>query len=248
MQPSEPSYVARIRRKYNEIAEIWDRSDLWHDWSKRQIESEMLTVAAEFRRIQTDASVILDVGSAGRSYFPTECVRIDIDIAERTLANCAYPVCANAEALPFGPAISDLTVCVGPVINYCSLEEVVNELRRSTKKGGRLVLHVELSNSWEFSGSEAHRADAAFVTSFYKGPEQYWVYSDGYVRRTLASNGFLIERTRYFHILSSLAYRVTGRANLSSYLGIADRLLGRISLCGLMADSAIYVARRTSRS
>jgi hypothetical protein len=100
------------------------------------------------------------------------------------------------ETLPFASAIADLAVCVGPVVNYCSLEEVVSELADSTKSNGSLILHVELSNSWEHFGSKAYRADAAFVTSFYRGSENYWVYSDSYVRRVLASYDFLLTDTR----------------------------------------------------
>jgi hypothetical protein len=51
----------------------------------------------------------------------------------------------------------------------------LNEFAAITKDQGLLVLRVELSNSSEFLGSKAYRADAAFVTTFYKGAEQYWV-------------------------------------------------------------------------
>jgi SAM-dependent methyltransferase len=248
MVRTNSSYVNRIRNKYNSITKIWDDSDRWHLWTRRQIEESILAVTGTFRRVENSDSVILDIGSAGLSYFSSDSFRIDVDIAEKSLTRCRYPVCANAEALPFAPAVADLTICVGPVINYCSLEEVINELARTTKPYGHLVLHVELSNSSEFLWSDAYCADAAFVTSFYKGPEHYWVYSDDYVRRILSIHGFVIEKTRYFHILSSLAYRLTGRANLSSYLAIADRVLGRISLCGLIADSAIYFAYREVQS
>jgi hypothetical protein len=244
MQRSEPTYVDRVRKKYNGIDEIWDTSDRWHFWTKRQIEQVLAAAGREFLKKTSGNGVILDVGSAGHAYFPSSCFRIDVDIAENSLSSCTHPVCANAEALPFASAISDLTVCVGPVVNYCSLEEVISELARSTKVDGSLILHVELSNSWEHFGSKAYCADAAFVTSFYRGAESYWVYSDSYVRRVLANYGFRITGTRYFHILSSLAYRLIGRPNLSSYFGIADQVLGVLSVFGSIADSAIYLGRR----
>lgn len=244
MQRSEPAYVDRVRKKYNSIDEIWEASDRWHSWTKRQIEQVLVAAGRAFLKEPSGDRVILDVGSAGHAYFPSSCFRIDIDIAENSLRSCKHPVCANAEALPFASVIADLTVCVGPVINYCSLEEVVSELARSTKSNGSLILHVELSNSWEYFGSKAYCADAAFVTSFYRGSESYWVYSDSYVRRVLASYGFFLTDARYFHILSSLAYRLIGRPNVSSYFGIADRVLGGLSIFGSIADSAIYLARR----
>jgi SAM-dependent methyltransferase len=242
------SYVARIRQKYNEIKQIWDRTDLWHLRSRHQIEDELLSVAAEFNRQQSANSPILDVGSGGYAYFQTTGRRVDVDIAEARLARCRWGVCANAEALPLAPKISDVTICVGPVVNYCSLEEVLQELARATKPNGRLVLHVELSNSWEFLGSKAFRADAAFVTTFYKGAEQYWVYSDDYVRRSLAIAGFQIERVRYFHVVSSLVYRVTSWPNFSSYFGSLDWLFQRSSRIRSTADSAIFVCRRARQT
>jgi SAM-dependent methyltransferase len=247
MQRTESSYVSRIRQKYNGIEEIWDGSDRWHFWIKRQIEGALLDKSKEFSPAESGDCVVLDVGSAGRNYFPSNCFRIDVDIAEKSLRSSKHPVCANAEILPFAAALADLTICVGPVVNYCSLEEVVSELARLTKPNGSLVLHVELSNSWEYFATNAYRADVAFVTSFYKGPERYWVYSNNYVRRVLGSHRFRITKVRYFHILSSFAYRLTGCPNLSSRLAIADRIVGGFSLCGSIADSAIYFAHREAR-
>ena len=154
MQRSEPAYVDRIRKKYNNIDEIWEASDRWHSWTRRQIEQVLVEAGNEFLKQTSSEGVILDVGSAGHAYFPSSCFRIDIDIAENSLRSCKHPVCANAEALPFASAIADLAVCVGPVVNYCSLEEVVSELADLTKSNGSLILHVELSNSWEHFGSK----------------------------------------------------------------------------------------------
>jgi SAM-dependent methyltransferase len=244
MLRTEKTYVSRIRQKYNAIDEIWEASDRWHLWTKAQIERALTFVRRTIDECDLSPYIILDVGSAGHSYFPSTCFRVDVDIAENSLRSCEHPVCANAEALPLCSAVADLAICVGPVINYCSLEEVVSELARTTKENGTLVLHVELSNSWEHFGTKAYRADVAFVTSFYRGDESYWVYSDDYVRRILRSYGFRVTRTRYFHILSSLAYRLIGRPNLCSYLAISDRILGGVSFFGSIGDSAIYFACR----
>jgi SAM-dependent methyltransferase len=244
MGRTDHSYVARIRRKYNEIREIWDRTDRWHVRVRQEIENEVRNVAKEFALVRTSESVVLDVGSAGYSYFETKCLRIDLDIAERSLSAVARGVCANAEMLPFRPRTMDLVLCVGPVVNYCSLEEVVAELASVTRPCGTLVLHVELSNSLEYWGTRAFGADVSFVRSFYKGAEDYWVYSDGYVRRVLSTYGFSIARVRYFHFLSSLAYRLTGQANLCAPLAGADVFLRWVPFCRSVADSAIYVGRR----
>lgn len=243
---TQPAYLERIRKKYNEIEEVWDRTDRWHAWSRRQIEQEMLAVSRQFITQSDDSSLIVDVGSGGYSYFDHKCSRVEVDIAETRLRRSKWPVCASAENLPLLPGISDLTICVGPVVNYCSLEESLSEFAAVTKDRGLLVLHVELSNSWEFFGSKAYRADAAFVTTFYKGAEQYWVYSNDFVQRMLAAYGFKIERTRYFHLLSSLVYRLSRSPNLSSYFAIVDAFARRLWMAPEIADSAIFVCRRVT--
>ncbi len=241
---TQPTYLARIRKKYNEIGEVWDKTDRWHAWSKRQIELELRTVADQFFSASDNRRLILDVGSGGYSYFDTASDRIEVDIAEARLRQSKWPICASAECLPLLPNIADLTICVGPVVNYCSLEECINEFATVTKESGLLILHVELSNSFEFIGSKAYQADAAFVTTFYKGEEQYWVYSNSFVKRTLARYGFEIERVRYFHILSSLVYRLSRLPNLSSYFSFVDAAFRRVSVAADYSDSAIFVCRR----
>lgn len=246
--PIESSYLARIRKKYNDIGEIWDQADRWHDWSKRQIDQAMTAVLAEFQETATSSDLIVDVGSGGNAYRSSACRCVDVDIAEARLKDCELGVCASAELLPLAANISNLTICVGPVVNYCSLEEALQEFGRIAKPDSWLVLHVELSNSWEFFGKRSYRADAAFVSTFYKGVEQYWVYSDNFVRRSLRSFGFEIVRVHYFHILSSLLFRLTNSANFSARLARADAAFRGLSKIGAIADSAIYVCRRTEHS
>lgn len=243
---TQQSYLERIRSKYNKIGEIWEQADRWHMWSKLQIEHEMQFVASQIVHLDQDRDLILDVGSGGYSYFNSETPVVEIDIAEQRLRGSQLAVCASAESLPLSPSIASLTICVGPVVNYCSLEEVISELSSVTKEGGLLVLHVELSNSFEFFGSSSYRADVAFVTTFYRGEEQYWVYSNKFVRRMLSAYGFEIERVRYFHIISSLIYRLSRRPNFSCFFSTADSLFQRLNLGAEIADSAIFVCRRAT--
>ena len=80
----QPSYLDRIRRKYNEIGDVWDKTDRWHAWSKRQIEDEMFAVAQQFK-MGGENRLIVDVGSGGHSYFDSNSTRIEVDIAEARL-------------------------------------------------------------------------------------------------------------------------------------------------------------------
>ncbi len=243
MARDDAVYRDQVRAKYNGIASIWGAADPWHAWSHRQISAIMASVRASFAKAGSDALVV-DVGSAGETYGLAPGRRIDIDIAERHLAGAGWRLCANAEALPLRDQISDLTICVGPVINYCSLDEALSELARITKPGGRLVLHVELSNSWEFVGREGYRADAAFIETFYKGTEAMWVYSDAFVRRLACTNGLRLRSVRYFHLMSSLIYRLSGRPEAGARVAWTDALLRWAPGIGQVADSAIYVFRR----
>ena len=243
---TDPSYVARIRDKYNGIDDVWAGADAWHAWSRRQIEAELAIVAQEYRSRMGDGGLVVDVGSAGDSYLGPNVATIDVDIAERGLKYRPLPVCCSAETLAIRAAVADLVVCVGPVVNYCSLEEVVEEAARIARPGGDYVLHVELSNSLEFAGSPSWRRDVAFVRSFYRGAEDYWVYSDRFARRILARSGFSARRTRYFHLASSIVLRITRNADLASRFGRLDRYVSRLPLSAAWADSAIYVCRRAA--
>jgi SAM-dependent methyltransferase len=244
MGREDVAYRSGVRAKYNDLVSIWGEADRWHAWSHRQIIKALATVRDEFEPVARSSALVVDVGSGGETYGLGIGQRIDVDIAEHRLVGTGRRICANAELLPLRDAIADLTICVGPVINYCSLEEALGELARVTRAGGTVVLHVELSNSWEFAGTDAYRADAAFVETFYEGVETMWVYSDSYVRRSARSYGLQLRRARYFHLVSSLVYRATRRPNLAARAAIADALFRWLPGIRQIADSAIYVFRR----
>lgn len=244
---TDPLYRSRVRSEYNNTSDVWDLSDRWHLWARRQIETEMSAIAIEFAALPQTDGLVIDVGSAGNPYSLGNVQRIDVDIAERRLLGCSLPLCANIEALPIRPQVADLTVCVGSVLNYTSLEESLFQLHRVTKAGGSLIFQLELSNASEFIGSRAYGADAAFVSTFYRGEERLWVYSDSYVRRVLATTGLTIRRVRYFHILSSLLLRLTRRPALAARVAPLDRPWSTLKIAGRFADSGIYVCRRDSR-
>lgn len=241
----DPLYRDRVRTEYNQLPEIWDTSDRWHQWAKRQIESEMLTIKTEVA-LDGPGSLVVDVGSAGNFYSFANVHRVDVDLAEKRIAGCPLAVCGNVEALPLQSQVADLTICVGSVLNYASLEEALFELHRVTKVGGTLIFQLELSNASEFIGTPAYTADAAFVSTFYRGEERLWVYSDSYVKRTLATTGLALCRVRYFHLLSSFFLRLTRRPDLAARIALFDWPWAKWRPAGRFADSGIYVCRRDS--
>jgi hypothetical protein len=240
----DPDYRCQVRSAYNDSAEIWDMTDRWHAWAKGQIEIEMSAVSNELKARCYPASLVVDVGSAGNPYGLGDVQRIDIDLAEKRLAGCTRPICANIESLPLRSRVSDLTVCVGSVLNYASLEESILELHRITKVGGAAIFQLELSNASEFIGHSAYAADAAFVTTFYRGEEKLWVYSDSYIKRVLIGAGFSLVRVRYYHILSSMILRLTRRPNFATAFAPLDHLWSYSRAAGSWADSGIYVCSR----
>lgn len=243
MQTTE-EYAAGVRSKYNTNEEIWEPSDTWHAWSRQQIRKELAIVEKDFATRAGEPNLrVLDLGSGGECYFSHTGERVEVDLADRRLIGRPGAVCCSAERLALATDSVDLVICVGSVLNYCSLEEAVAEIARVARPDCVLTLHVELSNSWEFFGTRAWRRSVAFVESFYKGKERYWVYSDDFVRRTLERRGFRLQRASYFHFLSSLAYRLTGNAGLSSRLAPFDRLISWTPGHRAAADSVIYVCR-----
>jgi hypothetical protein len=246
MARTDAAYRDRVRAKYNALTAVWDDDDRWHAWSHRQIAIVLDKIRSGLDQSRLPDPLVVDVGSGGDSYGILSDRRIDIDIAEKHLDGRGWKVCANAELLPLSSGIADLTICVGPVINYCSLEEALGELARVTKRRGLVVVHIELSNSWEFFGTDSYRSDAAFVTTFYKGAESLWVYSDAYIRRIAIANGLALERAHYFHLLSSFLYRLTRRPNFAAQAASADPLFQRLPGAQAIADSSIYVFRKAN--
>ena len=95
------------------------------------------------------------------------------------------------------------------------------EISRIAAPGAMMVMHIELSNSFEFFLTPHYRADAAFIKTFYQGEESLWVYSDRHVRQVLDNARFRIVDTHYFHIASALAYRLLKKRAI---LTIADSI------------------------
>src|SRR5579862_6973691 len=123
MLRTDRAYLTQIREKYRAGSRIWDPDDRWHSWSRRQIERELAIVAHDFDKVKEETRLVVDVGSGGEPYFKPKCRHLEIDLAEDRLRGDACSVCGNAEALPIASRSTDLIICVGPVINYCSLEE-----------------------------------------------------------------------------------------------------------------------------
>jgi len=237
----DPAFRDSVRQKYNQIDEIWSDVDRWHARSRREI----FEAVDRLNRLHPDPhDLVIDIGAGGHPQRVPSRSYIQADIALEKLRGVANSVCADAHRLPFASAAADCVMCVGAVVNYCSLTDIVPEISRISAPGAMLVMHIELSNSFEFFMTPHYRADAAFIKTFYQGEESLWVYSDSHVRQVLDDAQFRIVDSRYFHIASALAYRLLKKPNVAVKFSSLDAVLGAIPRIGGIADSALFICQK----
>lgn len=242
MTAREPAFRDAVQRRYNLIGEIWDNKDRWHAVVHKQIGAAV----ERLRLLHPEPfTLVVDVGSGGGAQPLPHRRYLQIDLAQERLSHQTLAVCADAHSLPLRDGTADCLVCVGSVVNYCSLIDLAQELGRVCAPGGLLLLHAELSNSLEYIFRRGFRAPAAFLRTHYQGkPEDTWVYSDANVRQALLNAGFETIDRRYFHIASALAHRLgLGPAAAARFAG-ADGLLGLVPGIGGVADSVIVICER----
>jgi len=238
----DPAFRDSVRQKYNQIDEIWTDVDRWHARSRREI----FEAVDRLNRLHPEPhNLVIDIGAGGHPQRVPSRTYIQADIAVEKLRGISNSVCADAHRLPFATASADCVMCVGAVVNYCSLTDIVAEISRIAAPGAMMVMHIELSNSFEFFLTPHYRADAAFIKTFYQGEESLWVYSDRHVRQVLADACFRIVDSRYFHIASALAYRLLKKPNVAVKLSGLDAVLGAIPRIGGIADSALFICQKT---
>lgn len=241
MSASDPDYQKCVVQKYNRLTKIWADGDLWHARMREDIISAVRRAA---RYQKKPPGVVIDVGSGGLAQ-DIECLNyIQVDIAYQKLVGARFAVCADAQRLPFADNVADQVICVGSVVNYCSLFELVSELNRIARRGAHIILHAELSNSLELLFSKHFRSNATFLTTVYQGEERLWLYSRRNIRNALAAVGLRIVEERYFHILSALAQKVVRDRNRAARLTKLDRLIGRLSAIGAVADNVVFICER----
>jgi hypothetical protein len=239
----DPAFRDSVRQKYNQIDEIWSDVDHWHTRSRREI----FDAVERLNRLHPEPhELVIDIGAGGQPQRVPSRSYVQADIAAELLRGTRNAVCADAHRLPFADAAADCVMCVGAVVNYCSLPDIVAELSRIAAPGAMMVMHIELSNSFEFFLTPHYRQDAAFIKTFYKGEESIWVYSDRYARQVLADAQFQIVDTRYFHIASALAYRLLKKPNVAVKLSGLDAVLGAIPRIGGIADSALFICQKAT--
>jgi SAM-dependent methyltransferase len=230
------------QHSYNRADPIWDPADHWH---LRVLDEIRVAVARFSQEYVVLPGTVLDIGSGGSPQTIPHHTYVQVDLAVTRLIGQPTAVCADAHALPFADNIADCIVCVGPVINYCSLIEVISELSRVCKPGGRLLLHVELSNSLEYLLTRHFRSDATIVQTQFRGSDSQWMYSRRNLLQTLSNADLSVLDARYFLVLAALANRVGIARNVASRLGRWDGPLNYLRGIGEVADSAILICEKS---
>jgi len=239
----DPAFRDSVRQKYNRIDKIWTDVDRWHARSRHEI----FEAVDRLNKLHPEPhELVIDIGAGGQPQSVPARAYVQADIAAEKLRGVPNSVCADAHHLPFADGAADCVMCVGAVVNYCSLTDIVAEINRIAAPGAMLVMHIELSNSFEFFLTPHYRADAAFIKTFYQGEESLWVYSDRHVREVLGNAQFRIIDTRYFHIASALAYRLLKKPNVAVKLSSLDAVLGAIPRIGGIADSALFICQKAA--
>jgi hypothetical protein len=243
MSAIDPDYRRWVTDKYNSLNRIWAPNDLWHSRMREEI-------FAAFRRVRAlhpePFDLVIDLGSGGFTQ-DIHCQKyIHVDLALQKIEGTALAVCADTHRLPFRDQTADCLVCVGSVINYCSLIEAINEIGRVSKLGAIVILHVELSNSLELLWTPHFRAEATFVRTAYQGEELIWLYSRRNILAALANSGLRIISEVYLHTFTALAYRIVRNRNIAARLATADRVIGRIPIVGELADNAIFICEKST--
>lgn len=189
-------------RRYDETKHIWCNTDIWHTITHQRITAFL----NKYLTTRTDEKLILNVGSGGQTYGIFCDRQVHIDIVPRLIKELPLSVVADLHHLPFSPNCFGTIICIGSVLNYCSVMESIYELQRVTISGGIVFIEYESSSSWEYFFSKSYKKNIAVVDTFYHNThERIFVYSDEYIEQVINKYGYTILVKEKIHILSSLA-------------------------------------------
>ena len=209
----------RSRSFYETVPKVWPDDDMWHTYSRKQIEKYI-----QKQSFQKDG-YILNAGSGGNDYEISYRMH-HVDIAKNKIEHLPNATVASIEALPFDSEIFTDIICVGSVLNYCDAVSAISELSRVLKKTGRLILEFESSWGFEHINTYAYEKDAEIVSLNYFGQFQsQWLYSYNYIRKIIKGLNYEIKDIYRFHIISGLHYNIYHSENKAAPLAMFDCIL-----------------------
>lgn len=223
----------QIRSFYEAIPNVWPDNDMWHMYSRKQIEDYI-----QKQPFQKDG-YILNAGSGGSDYGINFKMH-HVDIAKNKIEHLPNATTASIESLPFDDEIFTEIICVGSVLNYCDAVSAITELSRVLKKPGRLTLEFESSWGFEHINSHAYKKDAEIALLNYCGQFQsQWLYSYNYISKIIKGSGFKIIDIYRFHIISGLHYNKYHNENKAAPLASFDCVFRHIPFVNKHSNNII---------
>ena len=232
-----------VRHMYNEMKEIWPQNDKWYSYTYSQISDYLEHISEKYNF--TKETKILNAGSGGNSY-NIPGAHYHVDIAESKLKHIPNSYVGNIEDLPFPHSMFDVCICVGSVLNYCDAMIAIEEMARVLKSGGLLILDYDQSYNFEFLGSSHFGKTADIIETFNSGYiDRTWIFSPKYISSILKHLNFNILDTQYYHLLSSLAYRIFRNEDKASYFVKYDKFAKHIPLLNKLSCNVILCSQKT---
>lgn len=190
---------------YSSLEQVWPDNNKWYDYTHKVI---VQFIEKELTSKLDKTSTILNAGSGG-SVYNIPGTLYHVDIAENLIKNLPRHYVASIENLPFDKNIFDSIICVGSVINYCSVLECITELIRTLKPGGYMVLEFERSSTAELWFKKDYGKRVTMQNYKYLNHiHTLWLYSEQYVRNVLSQNNIKVLKTKRFHNLSAFINRI----------------------------------------
>lgn len=224
---------------YSSINSVWPENDRWYDYTHKTI---IDFIESNLSNKLHSKSLYLNAGSGGSIYnLPGICFHVDI--AENLIKSLPNHYVASIEKLPFLNSLFDATICVGSVINYCSALESINELSRTLKKGGYLILEFERSNTAElWCDKEYGKKITMQKYEYLNHTHTLWLYEEKYMRKLLEKKGLKVIKYKRFHNFSALINRITHQEEWSGQFSKYDRIFSPVSY--FMAHNVIMICKK----
>jgi len=226
--------IDKVRSFYESVTEVWPKGDLWHLYSKKNIEQYISKQSYDVN------AYILNAGSGGNTYGLTQQMH-HVDIVEDMIKCYPEYTVSSIEKLPFASRLFSDIICVGSVINYCDAIVTIAELSRVLKSNGRLTLEFESSWGLEHIRNKEFKQSAAIVEVSYFGKlSKQWIYSPKYIKKALTLAGFRIIHTLRFHYLSGLHYSIYKNENAAATYASFDGICRNIPFLRQHSNNIIF--------
>lgn len=210
-----------IKKFYDEHDEMWEINN-WYKYTEHEIISYIQNQA------WNEENYILNAGSGGHNY-GVNLPMLHVDISEKKLQGLPNSILASLENVDLSSYTFSSVICVGSVINYCNIYNLIQNFGKWLSKDGLLILEFENSSSLEYIFSKHFNKSISVVkTNYIEKEHKINVYSLNLVLNLLKNNNFKIIEVFPFHILSSLALRLGFSESVASKFSKFDNILRKI--------------------